>query len=44
LIVKFLQEKYEDFEEDIKRVKENQDNSGDITGKIGQNHPPIIEV
>jgi len=39
-----MQEKYEAFEENIKRVKEDQDNSGDTTDKIGQNHPPIVEV
>lgn len=44
LIVKILQEKYEAFEEGIKRVKEDQDNSGDTTVKRGQNHPPVIEV
>ncbi|TKY51840.1 Cellulose synthase protein G2 [Spatholobus suberectus] len=44
LIVKFLQEKYEAFKEDIRRVIEDQSNSGDTTGIMGQNHPPVIEV
>ncbi|KAK7278504.1 hypothetical protein RJT34_23534 [Clitoria ternatea] len=41
---KMVQAKYETFKESIRRVKEDQENSGDAIGIIGQNHPPIIEV
>ncbi|XP_014510828.1 cellulose synthase-like protein G2 [Vigna radiata var. radiata] len=41
---KMIKEKYQAFEEGIKRVKEDQDNSGDTTVRRSQNHPPIIEV
>nr|KYP60780.1 Cellulose synthase-like protein G2 [Cajanus cajan] len=41
---KMIKEKYDAFKEDIERVKEDRGNSGDTTGIMGQNHPPIIEV
>ncbi|KAK7391644.1 hypothetical protein VNO78_20061 [Psophocarpus tetragonolobus] len=41
---KMIKERYEAFKGDIKRVKEDQGNSGDTTGIMSQNHSPIIEV